>query len=544
MGPVLVFGHRNPDNDSVCAAVGYAHLKNLTDPDSVYVPARLGSAPPETTWVFSRFGVQLPERIEDVHARARDVMSDGVKSVREDATMLDAGRVLREEEIRGLPVLDDDGRVTGIVSSLALAQRYVDDIELRGFESMPVSVHDLAHVLNARVLVGDPDDQLSGNVLIGAMEPETVLSYIQPGDTLIVGDRVRTQPMALDAGVGCLIVTGGRAPRDDVLELARARGAAVVLTEHDTFSAARLVSLARTVGEVMDRDILLVSPDALLSETAEDLLASRHREAVVVDEGLRPLGIITRTDLARGRGRRVVLVDHNEASQSASGIEEAEVLEVVDHHRIGDIQTRGPILFLNLPVGSTSSIVARRYQDLGVAIPEPIAGILLSAVLTDTVLLKSPTTTDADRRVVDELSRIAGVEAMEFGLEVFRAKASGQAFDAERLVRADLKEYRVGERTVAIGQFETVDLASVMEHAAELTSALDGVREQSGCDVVVLMLTDILREGSQILASGSTRLVERGLGVSLADGSAWLPGVLSRKKQVVSRLIDTTGTSK
>lgn len=544
MGPVLVFGHRNPDNDSACAAVGYAHLKNLTDPDNVYVPARLGPAPAETVWTFSRFGVELPEQIGDVFARARDVMSEGVQSVTLDATMLDAGRAMREADVRGLPVLGDDRKVAGLITAVTLARRYVDEIELRGFRSLPVTVQDLAHVLAGDVLAGQPETEVSGNVLIGAMEPETVLSYIEPGDTLIVGDRVRTQPMAIEAGVRCLIVTGGSPPRDDVLELARSKGASVVVTDHDTFSAARLVSLAHSVGELMDRDVLLVSPDALLSEVAEDLLTSRHREAVVVDADTRPLGVITRTDLARRHGRRVVLVDHNEASQSAPGIDEADILEVVDHHRIGDIQTRGPIPFLNLPVGSTSTIVARRYAELGIPLPEAIAGVLLSAVLTDTVLLKSPTTTEIDRRAVDDLARAAGVDPGEFGLDVFRAKTGREPFDAERTVRSDLKEYRVGEKTIAIGQFETVDLTTAMEHAAELHRALDAVREQKGYDLAVLMLTDIVREGSQVLTSGSTRLFERGLGVSLLDGSAWLPGVLSRKKQVVSRLIEAAGTTK
>ena len=220
------------------------------------------------------------------------------------------------------------------------------------------------------------------------------------------------------------------------------------------------------------------------------------------------------------------------------------MLEIVDHHRIGDVQTRGPILFLNLPIGSTATIVALRYRELGVEIPEPIAGLLLSAVLTDTVLLKSPTTTDTDRRIVDELAQAVGVDPVDFGMEIFRSKLGDEPFDADKVVHTDLKEYRVGDRSVAIGQFETVDLGSVMNHADEVRASMAMLRERRDYDLVVLMVTDIVGEGSQVFADGATRLAERGLGVTLTEGSAWMPGVLSRKKQIAARLIEAAGTSK
>lgn len=541
VGPILVFGHRNPDNDSICSAVAYAHLKNLTDADNVYVPARLGPLPPETRWVFERFAVEPPQEIAHVRMRVRDVMTHGVVSLEADATMLDAGRIMRERGVRTLPVLEN-GRVRGLVNQRVLAEAYLDETEMRGFADVPVSVRHLAAVVDGALLEGDPGKVLSGDVLIGAMEPETMAGYIRKGDTLIVGDRRRSQPMALEAGVACLIVTGGTPPAPEVLGIARERGAAVILTAHDTFAAARLVNLSHTVGAVMDTAVLLFEPEMLLSDALEDLLGSTHREAVVVDETNAPLGMITRTNLARGTRRRVILVDHNESAQSAPGIEEAEVVEIVDHHRIGDIQTFGPILFINVPVGSTSTIVAMRYEELGIPVPRPVAGVMLSAVLSDTVMLKSPTTTEADRRIAATLAAKAGIDVTEFGLEVFRARTAGEAFSAKRAVMADLKEYRVGDLLTAIGQIETVDATEVMEHVNEVRSAMDDLREAKGYDLVLLMVTDIAREGSEIIAVGRIRLAERGLGVSFADGSAWMPGVLSRKKQVAARLIDAVGS--
>lgn len=541
MGPILVFGHRNPDNDSICSAVAYAHLKNVTDTEGVYVPARLGPVPPETAWVFERFGVDLPDEIGHVRTRVRDAMTGDAVTIHADDNLLTAGRRMREHGVRALPVVGAGGVVRGLLNQSALAELYIDETEMRGFETMPVNVGRLAEVLDGRLLVGDPDTMLTGRVLIGAMEPDTMVSYIEPGDTLIVGDRRRTQPLALEAGAACLVLSGGHVPDPSVLELARERGAALVVSPHNTYTTARLVNLGHAVNGVMDTAPLLVGPDALLAEVGEDLMESTHREALVVDDEGRLVGILTRTNLARGFRRRVVLLDHNELSQSAPGIEEAQVLEIIDHHRVGDVQTAGPILFMNLPVGSTATIVAERYVEFDVAPPAGMAGIMLAAVLSDTVLLKSPTTTPTDHAVAARLAAQLHVDPIEFGLEMFRARSAGATFSADDAVSADLKEYRVGELAIGVAQVETVDAASFLERADELATALEAFRVRRGFDLAMLLVTDVVREGSQVFAAGKTRVAERALGIDLTDGSAWMDGVLSRKKQVASRLLEAAG---
>lgn len=541
MGPILVFGHRNPDNDSICSAVAYAHLKNVTDPAEVYVPARLGPLPPETAWVFERFGVEVPAEVAHVRTRVRDAMTAEVITITETENMLAAGRLMREHGVRALPVVGTDGAVRGIIDQRILADLYVGETEMFGFSQLPVSVGQLAEVLGGRVVVGDAETTLSGRVLIGAMEPETMRRYISPGDVLIVGDRRRTQPLALEAGVACLVVTGGSVPAEEVLALARERGAAVVASPHDTYATARLVNLSHAVAQVMDASPLLVGPDELLAEVTDDLVESVHREALVVDDDRRLVGILTRTNVARGHRRRVILLDHNELSQSAPGVEEAAVVEIVDHHRVGDVQTAAPILFLNLPVGSTATIVAERYRELGVTPPGPIAGILLSAVLSDTVLLKSPTTTPTDREVASRLAAIVGVDPVEFGLEMFRARSARTGFSPAEAVSTDLKEYRVGEFGIGVAQVETVDAAEYLDRTDALLAALDDLRAARGLDLAMLLVTDVVREGSEVLASGKRRIAERALGIDLSTGTAWMPGVLSRKKQVAARLLEAAG---
>lgn len=540
MGPVLVFGHRNPDNDSICSAITYAHLKNLTDPAHVYVPARLGPMPPESAWVLERFGVATPALLDHARTRVSDVMTEDLVTVGPHDTLYAVGLLLTERGIRALPVVEGD-EVRGLVTVQALASRYVDDIKADGFAARPVSVGQVAEALGGRVVAGDAGAKLDGKVLIGAMEPGTMAALIRRGDTLIVGDRLRTQPMAIEAGLSCLVVTDGHEPSPKVAELADRRGCAVIATPKDAYGAARSIELSHEVSEVMETDILTVEPGALLSEAAEDLFASPQREAPVVDEHGRLVGLLTRTNVARAGRRQVILVDHNEIAQSADGVEEAAVVEIVDHHRVGDIQTSMPIAFVGMPVGSTATIVATRYRDEEVDPPEAMAGLMLAGIMTDTILLKSPTTTDVDRRMVEWLGGLLDVDPADYAMDIFKARSSVEEFSAERTVCRDLKEYRLHASTVAVGQVETVDLEEVLAHREELTSYMESLAKSARYDLLLLMVTDVVREGSELIAAGKRRLAERAFGVRFEGGSAYFDGMMSRKKQVAPRLTDALG---
>lgn len=450
--PIIVVGHKNPDNDSICAAVGYAYLKNELarreagdgEPDQVYLPARLGPLPPESAWILEKSGISAPEIVGHLHARVSDVMTANPISISHDATLLEAGRLLRQHNVRALVVTNDDGTYRGLITTRMIAERYI-----------------------------------------------TATDALQDGsanEMAVAGDLI--------------------------------------------------ASLGQKVNDITETDVLVLDKDGLLKEAIEDLMASALREAVVLNDDEVAIGIVTRSDVAVRPKRKVVLVDHNETRQAANGIEEAEVVEIVDHHRIADVMTANPIKFLNLPVGSTATIVSMEFQRHGVEIPPAIASVLLSAIMTDTVILKSPTATYVDREQVAYLADIAGVDAMEFGLAVFKCRGGEDSMPVERLVGADAKEFQLGDATVLIAQRETVDLPAVMKREQEIREHMRRLREDHGYEFVLLLVTDIVAEGSQFLCEGNRRIVNRVFGIECkGEGGTWMPGVLSRKKQVAAKIL-------
>lgn len=448
---VLVCGHKNPDNDSISSAVAYAYFKNklaeregISD-DVVYVPVRLGPVPPESAWVLERNGIKTPEVISHVRPRVKDAMTCNPISISPDETMMEAGRLLRKHKIRSLVVEDSEGGFLGLISTRAIAERYI----------------------SATDLLEDAD----------------------PNSTMAVATSL-------------------------------------------------IESLNQKVGELMATDVLRLGSDDLLREASVDLIASELREGVVLDDDGKVLGILTRSDITPTPKRKIVLVDHNEQRQAVTGIEDADVVEIVDHHRIADVCTANPIKFLNLPWGSTATIIARQYKTYDVEIPKAMAEVLLSAIMTDTVVLKSPTTTSEDHRQAKILGDIIGVDPVEFGVEVFHAKSGGAELDSKKIVEADSKEFQIGDDVVLIAQHETVDLKGILSREEEIRAHMRSLQEARGYDFVLLLVTDILEEGSQFLLEGNPRTVNQAFDIKCEpNGGNWMPGILSRKKQVAAKIL-------
>ncbi|MGI6221397.1 MAG: putative manganese-dependent inorganic diphosphatase [Coriobacteriales bacterium] len=535
--PVVVVGHRNPDNDAICSAIGYAHLKNQLDPEGDYVAYRQGPLPDETRWMLERTGIAVPPLISHVRARVGDAMTRSVISVGEHDIMLNAGRKMREHNIRSIIVNGEDGKFRGIVSDRRFAELHIDEMDVVDTVKTKLKLGNVARACNGRIVLGDPEQKLDGHLRVAAAEPDTFRRLISPGDIVVMGDRYRTQRIAVNECIGCLVLAVGAQPDDEILEIAQRNGVSIICAEQDTFTVTRLATLAQTVTRYVDSNPLVLKPDVILSDVIPDILHAPQRAAAVVDDDGVCIGIISRTDIAVLPRRHVILVDHNERAQSVPGIDEAEVVEIVDHHRVGDIQTASPIRFLSLPWGSSATIVAEQYRIHGVDVPEGIARLLLSAIMTDTVLLKSPTTTDVDRSVAARLGEAIGCDPLEFGIELFNRRGDDLTLSMEAIVEGDSKEFLFGEKRFLISQHETVDLRRMLERSDEIAAYVEELRERGHYDVVLLMVTDIINAGSQLFAAGSLKLVERAFDIDLSRGNAWAPGILSRKKQVVSRLM-------
>ncbi|HEX8680789.1 MAG TPA: putative manganese-dependent inorganic diphosphatase [Ardenticatenaceae bacterium] len=535
MDEVYIFGHKNPDTDSICSAIAYAHLKNAlgTVP---HIPARLGEPNRETGFVLRAFGVPAPLFLPHVHVRAQDVMTRDVISAPADATIHEVGELMRQREIHAIPIVNRDGRAQGLIDERALVRLYLNELQVQSLCDTPTRLDNIVETLAARLLVGEPGRMISGNAVIGAMSPETMVNYIAPGDLVILGNRENAQEAALTCDISCLIVTGGFEPSPRILKIARQRDVAILVTPHDTFATAQLINLSVPAQSLVEGDVLAVSPESLVAELTPDLLASPHGIALVNDEQGRLCGVLTKSDILARRRRRVILVDHSERSQSADGIERADILEILDHHRLGGLETAGPILAIIAPVGCTATLVFRRYNELGVTPPREMAGLMVAAILSDTMLLKSPTTTPEDVAAVQKLGAILGEDPLAFGQRMYNAKFDVARLSAKELATTDLKTFEFGTARVAIGQVEVGDKEAILQRKGEILEAMAQQQEEKGYDLVLLMVTDLVREGTELLTVGKTRAVERAFDVTLEDSSIWLPGVLSRKQQMVPPL--------
>jgi manganese-dependent inorganic pyrophosphatase len=528
---IYIFGHKNPDTDSICSAIAYAHVKNTQTEG--HIPARLGELNRETQFVLRSYGVSEPVFLPHIFVRAQDVMTTEVISAPTTSTIHFVGQLMHEHKIGAVPIVDERGRAQGVVTEHALARNYLKELHVQGLHETPTELGKIVDTLNGRLVRGEPDTQVAGNVVIGAMSPEAMVRYITPGDLVILGNRENAQEAALHCQISCLIITGNFDPSPEIQQLAREQGTAIIVTPHDTFATTRLINLSISALQMLDNDVLTVTPDALIREIGPDLVNSRSAVALVNDDEGRLIGVLTKSDLVTRRRRQVILVDHSERSQSVDGIEHATILEILDHHRLGGLQTAEPILALIAPVGCTATLVLRRYQEMRVTPPPELAGLMVGAILSDTMLLKSPTTTPEDVTAVKYLGGVLGEDPLAFGKRMYQAKFDLAALSSEAIATNDLKTFVFGPVTVGIGQVEVADKAAILARKADILAAMGRFQTSHNFDLLLLMVSDILLEGTELLAVGHTRLVEKAFGASLQEQALYLPGVLSRKKQVV-----------
>jgi len=533
--PIYVTGHRNPDTDSIAAAIGYAELKGRLDPSNEYVPVRLGDLSPQTRWALARSGAREPDYLQHVMLRASDVMQTEAPCIAEDDTVRAAGLAMSHADYDLVAVVDDGGGLAGVVTTRALARRYIRESREASSLREATSVDAVVDVLEGTLLIGH-DQPLAGRVWVQSMDPTTP-SGISAGDVVVVGNRADAQKFVIEKGIALLVASNGARPAEDVLELARDHGTAVIVSPLDTYVSGRMITLAAPCRVLMDTDAPVASSDDLVADVSQQIQESHHGAAVVVDERQRPIGLVSRSDLVSPRPRRVLLVDHAERSQSVFGVEHAEIVEILDHHHVGSIETRVPVLATFDPVGSTSTLVVERFRASGMEPARETAMLLLAAVLADTIILNSPTTTERDHAVVDYLERVLALDARAFGRDMFEQTSDVSGISAEALLSRDAKSYESGSgRPFLVAQVEVAG-KGLLERKEELLQVMRRERSNQGLLLYALMITDVLSKGTDLLVDGDVQAVGRAFGVEPEDSTIRLPGVMSRKKQVAPTLL-------
>ncbi|OGU06435.1 MAG: inorganic pyrophosphatase [Geobacteraceae bacterium GWC2_58_44] len=542
---IYVIGHRNPDTDSVASAIAYAELKRSLGTETV-TAAMAGALNPQTTWLLARLGMEAPLYLADVHPKVRDVIGRTPVTVQATAPLLTALELFHHHSVRMLPVLDHSGVPTGVIPLLKIAERSL----LTGPDSLRLvtaSLASLAACLEARFLAGAPELQVETlHLFVGAMGEGSFTSKIagfDPGSLVVVtGDRRCIQLSSIERGVRLLVVTGGLAVDADVVRLAEQRGVALLTTPLDTaatVSRARLSTPAGHLAEPLFESVRVGEP---LGRLRDKLLHSGETAVLVLEDDGTLAGVATKSSLFAPLPHALILVDHNELSQSVPGAEDLEILEVIDHHKLGNAPSSSPIPFITAPVGSTCTIVSSLYEEHDVTPSAAIASLLLAGILSDTVILKSPTTTRRDREAVSRLAQLSGLDWEAFGAEIFAASGALSGYGTpERVVGSDFKLFSQGELRFGVGQVEVFGFAEFNAMKRELRGALASLRDKEGLDLAGLMVTDISTESTMFLMEGGQAFT-RFMGYPQPEPQVFeMKGVMSRKKQLVPHLIKVLG---
>ena len=532
---IYVTGHKNPDSDSICAAYAYSEFKNKIG-ETETVACRLGNVNQETQFILDYFDAEAPKFLNTVKLKVEDLQFDNISPISPDISLKTAWTIMRDKNIKTLPVADENDHLLGVLSVANLTSCYMDIWDNRILAKSNTTLDNILDTLSAKVCYTNEDiKQFPGKIAVTAMQPDTMSEHIEAGDIAIVGDREEAQTELINLNVSLMIVTGGYAPSEKVMSLAKEHGVTVIVTQHDSFTASRLIVQSIPVGYVMVKEnIVSFTTDDLVDDIKGIMSETRFRSYPVLDENGRVVGTVSRYHLISNHKKKVIQVDHNERGQSVDGLEDAEVVEIIDHHRVADIQTNNPIYFRNEPVGSTSTIVAKCFFENGIRPSRKAAGLLCGAIISDTLLFRSPTCTPQDKYICKKLSEIAGINIEEFAKEMFKAGTSLKGKTVEQIFNTDFKPFTIEGTKVCISQVNTMDIEGFMPLKEEMLNYMDQKAKEAGLEMVMLLLTDILNEGSEILVTGAKpEIVEKAFKVTLKDKGAFLPGVLSRKKQVV-----------
>ena len=538
---VWVIGHKNPDTDSICAAIAYAALKNQTEREQ-YVPKRAGSMNGETQYVLDYFGVEAPEEVYDVGAQVKDINIRRTAGVREGITLKKAWELMQTERVVTLPIVNESRKLAGLISNNDIAMCYMEVSNQESLSQARPRYHNIIETLNGTLLTGNEHGIfMHGKVEVAAGNRERVDEYIAKDDLVILGDRDEMQVRSLELDVSCMIICGGSQVSKQILEMAKSRDCVLISTPYDTFTTARLINQSMPIRSIMTRNNLVTFElDDYVDDIREVMSKERHRDFPVLDENGDYVGMISRRNLLSMQKKRVILVDHNEKTQAVDGIAGAEILEIIDHHRLGSLETMSPVFFRNQPLGSTSSIIWSMYQEKGIEVDPKIAGLLCAAIISDTLMFRSPTCTQYDREAAQTLAQIAGIDIETFASNMFRAGSDFSKKTIEEICYLDFKTFTAEKITFGVSQISAMSALDLADVKSRVQEYLDTMLLERKLDMVFIMLTDIVQEQSQILCAGEGAariLAQAFVHAQVEENETLLKGVVSRKKQFIPELI-------
>ena len=538
---VVVIGHRNPDTDSICSAIAYAELKNRTS-TLVCEPRRAGKMNQETEFVLKKFGVTPPRMCTDVNPKIRDVDYREMPGIPGSTSLRRAWKIMRDQQIDTLSITSADNELEGIITVKDLATANMDVFDTAVLAKSRTSYKNILETLNGTMVVGNADAVCTtGHIKIGTATPEMLESSVEKGDIVILSNRYESQLCAIEKEASLLIICNGAKVGRTIQRIADETGVAIMTTPVDTYAAGKLISQCAPISYYMTRDDILkftlVTP---VADVLRVMAKVRHRYFPILDEEGKYCGMVSRRNVIALRKRRIILVDHNEATQAVEGFDQAEILEIIDHHRIGSLETSGPVYFRNQPVGCTATIVTQMYDENGVTIPQKTAGLLLAAILSDTLVFRSPTCTPIDVNAANRLAKIAGVDINEFANEMFEAGEKLDGKTAEEVFLQDFKVFMCGDIRFGVAQGSYMTRKNLQAAQALLQPYLEEARNKQNVEDLYMLLTDVPKEESVVICTGryAAEVLSNGFeSQPAADGSWTLPGVVSRKKQFIPAMM-------
>lgn len=539
---VWVVGHKNPDTDSICAAISYAYLKNQSGDKKTYVAKRAGAVNEETRYVLERFGVEEPPLVTYAGAQIKDINIRKTAGVSNQISLKRAWELMKKLEVVTLPVTNQFGKLEGVIVTKDIATSYMDVLDNCVLSKARTQYKTIAETIDGEVYAGNEHAHfVRGKVVIATSNPEYMADYIEDDDLVILGDREEAQMQAIWSNASCIIIGGGLEVAEEVKKLAEKRDCVIITTPFDTFSVARLINQSMPIKQYMTRrELVTFDIDDYVDDVKDVMSRVRHRDFPVLGSNGNYVGMISRRNLMNMQKKQIILVDHNEKSQAVDGIGEAEILEIIDHHRLGSLETVSPVYFRNQPLGCTSTIIYQMYQEQRVEIPKEIAGLLLSAIISDTLMFRSPTCTPLDKSVAKRLAEIADVDIEDHAKKMFRAGSDFKNKTTEEIFYQDFKIFHTEDCDFGVAQISAMSGEELEQIGEQLRPFLPQVLGEKRLNMVYVMLTDILEESSKIIFAGEDAgkiLAHAFKKQEDADGIL-LDGIISRKKQMIPTLMN------